>query len=117
MRDAVREGDDSGVPLQFKYEPADCRLYYTADMMVDMGAMWRAAADAKWLGARDCAAGELRGADGGGDDGGRRMVKRAARTTTKSLKVKSVSAERVEALRESMRLTTEFELSKVSAIH
>jgi hypothetical protein len=114
MRDAVREGDDSGVPLQFKYEPADCRLYYTADMMIDMGAMWRAAADAKWLGTADCAAGEFRGSD---DDDKRKMVKRAARATTKSFKVKSVSAEKVDALKASLALTTEFELSKAGANH
>jgi hypothetical protein len=121
MRDAVREGDDSGVPLQFKYEPADCRLYYTADMMLDMTSMWQAAADAKWLGTRDCAAGGFRDADGGddGDDERRKMVKRAAKkgAKTKSVKVKSVSAETAQALRESLALTSEFELSKAGAIH
>lgn len=38
----------AGIPLQFIYEEADCRLYYTPEMTVDATAMWKAAADASW---------------------------------------------------------------------
>ncbi|KAF2817400.1 uncharacterized protein BDZ99DRAFT_405035 [Mytilinidion resinicola] len=50
VRDGLREGDDSGTPLQFRYEEADCRLYYTPEMTVDATAIWKAAADAQWGG-------------------------------------------------------------------
>jgi hypothetical protein len=48
VRDGVRKGDKSGTALQFVYEEADCRLYYTPEMTVDASAVWKAAADAKW---------------------------------------------------------------------
>lgn len=47
VRDALRQNDD-GVALQFKYEEADCRLYFTPAMTVDVSAIWKAAADAQW---------------------------------------------------------------------
>ncbi|KAF2502476.1 peptidase S41 family protein-like protein [Lophium mytilinum] len=50
VRDGLRQGDDSGTPLQFRYEEADCRLYYTPEMTVDVTAIWKAAADAHWSG-------------------------------------------------------------------
>ncbi|EUC36269.1 hypothetical protein COCCADRAFT_34277 [Bipolaris zeicola 26-R-13] len=55
-RDGLRVNDTSGVALQFIYEEADCRLYYTPEMTVDITAVWRAAADAKW-GDKQCVAG------------------------------------------------------------
>ncbi|OCK74901.1 peptidase S41 family protein [Lepidopterella palustris CBS 459.81] len=54
VRDGLREGDDSGTPLQFRYEEADCRLYYTPEMTVDVTAIWKAAADAQWGGKGKC---------------------------------------------------------------
>jgi hypothetical protein len=48
VRDGLRQNDTSETPLQFVYEEADCRLYYTPEMTVDATAMWRAAADAAW---------------------------------------------------------------------
>jgi hypothetical protein len=48
VRDGLKVNDTSGVALQFIYEPADCRLYYTPEMTVDATAMWKAAADAQW---------------------------------------------------------------------
>lgn len=49
-RDGIRQGDDSLTPLQFVYEPADCRLFYTAEMTTDVTAIWKAVADSKWGG-------------------------------------------------------------------
>jgi hypothetical protein len=46
IRDHVR-GDDA-TPLQFKYEAADCRLYYTLDNVFNMTRLWRDAAAATW---------------------------------------------------------------------
>ncbi|OJD31513.1 peptidase s41 family protein [Diplodia corticola] len=48
VRDGLRQGDDTGTPLQFTYETADCRMFYTAEMTLDITAVWKAAADSKW---------------------------------------------------------------------
>jgi hypothetical protein len=47
-RDGLRRNDTSGIALQFIYEEANCRLYYTPAMTVDVTAIWRAAADSQW---------------------------------------------------------------------
>ncbi|KAF9731800.1 hypothetical protein PMIN01_09729 [Paraphaeosphaeria minitans] len=54
VRDAVRSDDDSGIALQFKYEEADCRLYFTPEMTVSVTAIWKAAADALWSDPSKC---------------------------------------------------------------
>ena len=41
---------DEGLPAQFVYEPADCRLFYTPAMITDVTAQWKAAADAAFYG-------------------------------------------------------------------
>ncbi|KAF1938469.1 peptidase S41 family protein-like protein [Clathrospora elynae] len=48
VRDGLRLNDTSSVALQFVYEEADCRLYYTPEMTVDITSVWKAAADAQW---------------------------------------------------------------------
>ncbi|TQN71689.1 Peptidase S41 family protein ustP, partial [Colletotrichum shisoi] len=40
LRDQLRE-DDTSAPLQFRYVPADCRLYLTVDNVYNMTALWR----------------------------------------------------------------------------
>ncbi|KAE8146592.1 hypothetical protein BDV25DRAFT_162185 [Aspergillus avenaceus] len=47
-----------GLPSQFVYEPADCRLFYEPEMVVDVTAMWEAAADAAW-GPKECVHGQV----------------------------------------------------------
>lgn len=59
VRDGIREGDASQTPLQFVYEPADCRIYYTPEMTVDITAAWRAVADSAFNGINHCVAGGL----------------------------------------------------------
>ena len=39
---------DSSVPLQFIYEAADCRVFFTPDMLTNMSVLWSKAADAIW---------------------------------------------------------------------
>jgi hypothetical protein len=56
-RDGLRQNDTSGVALQFVYEEADCRLFYTPEMTVDVTAIWKAAADARWGGSGRCVRG------------------------------------------------------------
>jgi len=46
LRDQVRLGDP--VPLQFKYEAADCRIYYTLANVYNMSRLWRDVATAAW---------------------------------------------------------------------
>lgn len=54
LRDQVRragaDADDGGVPLQFCYLPADCRLYYTLANAYNMTRQWRDAASAMFTG-------------------------------------------------------------------
>jgi hypothetical protein len=59
FRDGIRDGDKTNIPLQFVYEPADCRILYTKQMTVDVTAIWKAAADSTWGGKSHCAAGHL----------------------------------------------------------
>ncbi|OCK80288.1 hypothetical protein K432DRAFT_353352 [Lepidopterella palustris CBS 459.81] len=46
--DNLRKGDTSQTPLEFVYEAADCKLFYTADMYLDVTKVWKAVANAKW---------------------------------------------------------------------
>ena len=43
MLDILRPSNDK-TPLQFAYEPADCRLFYTRDRVLDQSKLWLAAA-------------------------------------------------------------------------
>lgn len=44
MVDDILLDDESETPLQFIYEAADCRLFYTPEMISDGSAAWKAAA-------------------------------------------------------------------------
>ena len=72
-RDGYREGDETNTPLQFVYEPADCRIYYTPAMAVDQTAMWKSVADSAFNGVNRCVAGGL----GSGDESKKRGVSSA----------------------------------------
>lgn len=58
-RDGLRQGDETETPLQFVYEPADCRIFYTPEMTIDISASWRAVADSAFRGINHCVAGAL----------------------------------------------------------
>ena len=58
FRDGIRQGDETQTPLQFVYEPADCRIYYTADMTTDVTVIWKTVYDSVWGGKSACVAGE-----------------------------------------------------------
>lgn len=57
-RDGIREGDTDQTPLQFVYEPADCRIYYTPEMAVDQTVAWKTVADTAFNGIDHCVAGD-----------------------------------------------------------
>ncbi|CAN9326612.1 unnamed protein product [Alternaria alternata] len=61
FRDGIRDGDETNTPLQFVYEPSDCRILYTKAMTVDVTAIWKAVADSTWGGVSHCVAGDLGG--------------------------------------------------------
>ncbi|KAK4031867.1 hypothetical protein C8A01DRAFT_51188 [Parachaetomium inaequale] len=58
-------GEDEGevVPMQFRYEAANCRLFFTWEMAKDVEAVWRRVAEAAWRGGR-CVPGSTTEADG-----------------------------------------------------
>ena len=58
-RDGIRLGDETETPLQFVYEAADCRILYTAEMTVDVTALWKTVADSTWGGKSACVAGDV----------------------------------------------------------
>jgi hypothetical protein len=109
MRDGLRQGDNSGTPVQFIVDPADCRLFYTPDMTVDITRVWTAAADAKWLGKKRCIAGGFKGVpssqpDDEGDDSD--LEKRA--TKSRTVTVKTIAGSAVAALESSFGIVTDF---------
>ncbi|KAM3076897.1 hypothetical protein ACMFMG_003635 [Clarireedia jacksonii] len=59
LRDQIlRDNVNDGLPAQFVYEPADCRLFWTLPMIENVEKVWEAAADAAWKGG-SCVAGVL----------------------------------------------------------
>ncbi|KAF2280549.1 uncharacterized protein EI97DRAFT_439551 [Westerdykella ornata] len=48
IRDNIRKGDESETPLEFVYEAADYRVFYTAEMVRSPEAVWKKAVDARW---------------------------------------------------------------------
>ncbi|KGQ08056.1 hypothetical protein BBAD15_g6654 [Beauveria bassiana D1-5] len=45
VRNAYSGDDPNGFPLHFKYEAANCRLFYTREMVLDVAESWRQAAN------------------------------------------------------------------------
>lgn len=64
FRNQVRK-DAQQVPLQFTYEAADCRIFYTAAMLADYTVLWQAAADALWTNTSLCVSGSTSQASAG----------------------------------------------------
>jgi hypothetical protein len=46
--DNLRMNDTTETPLQFIYEAADCKLFYTVDQIFDVTKVWKAVVDTKW---------------------------------------------------------------------
>ncbi|KAJ4294124.1 hypothetical protein N0V90_007814 [Kalmusia sp. IMI 367209] len=59
LRDVIQEDHiDDGLAAQFVHEDADCRLFYTKDMIVDVTNTWKKAAYVAWQGGK-CVVGGL----------------------------------------------------------
>jgi hypothetical protein len=59
FRDGWRDNAVYDYPLQFLYEPADCRILYTKEMTYDVAAVWKTVADSTWGGKSHCIAGDV----------------------------------------------------------
>ena len=55
LRDQIRR--DENFPLQFAYEAADCRIFYTPQTFNNYAALWQYAADAIWTNPKLCVQG------------------------------------------------------------
>jgi hypothetical protein len=53
MRNAIKPDDPDRMALQFTYEPADCRIWFTPEMVLDIRALWSVVAETAW-GGRKC---------------------------------------------------------------
>jgi len=45
LKDNLRQGDASKMPLEFMYEAADCRMFFTAPMISDVTQVWKGVVD------------------------------------------------------------------------
>jgi len=110
-RDGLRQNDTSGVPLQFMYEEADCRLYYTPEMTVDASSIWKAAADAQWNGKGSCVS-------GGGYGGKRSAHQVTTKLSPRRVQVASTMAvKQVQAFEGSFSLKTECKMKGDGFMH
>ncbi|KAJ5511769.1 Interphotoreceptor retinol-binding [Penicillium expansum] len=55
LRDQVRQDDTERTPLQFLYQPADCRIFYTPQTWYNFTNLWNYAAEATWQNPALCA--------------------------------------------------------------
>ncbi|KAF4911772.1 Peptidase S41 family protein ustP [Colletotrichum fructicola] len=67
LRDQLRK-DDTSMPLQFRYDPADCRLYFTLDNVYNMTALWHDVFRAAFEDPSICVEGSTEYASQGGRD-------------------------------------------------
>lgn len=79
LRDNIPQGDTEQIPLQFIYEPADCRIFYTAETVASPSALWEYVANVAW-GGNKCAWGNItaaaakNGSSPGGGSGNNRTT-------------------------------------------
>ncbi|KAM0276574.1 hypothetical protein ACHAQH_006627 [Verticillium albo-atrum] len=62
-RNAYTTDDIDGYPVHFRYEAANCKLFYTLPMLFDVSEIWRSAADIAW-GNGTCVSGSTVNDDG-----------------------------------------------------
>ncbi|PLB48692.1 hypothetical protein P170DRAFT_382985 [Aspergillus steynii IBT 23096] len=56
LRDQVRHNDRTNLPLQFVYEPANCRIFFTPKTWYNYTNLWIYAAEAAWQNPKRCVA-------------------------------------------------------------
>ena len=65
LKDQIRK--DSEIPLQFTYEAADCRIFYTTPMITDYTVLWTTAANAIWKNSSLCVDGSTNNPSAGNE--------------------------------------------------
>lgn len=105
VRDGLKYNDTSGVALQFIYEEADCRLYYTPEMTTDITALWKAAADAQWGNSGKCVS-----------DGGYGQ-KRSSHDVTTKLSSRRVHVSQATAMKQLQAFEKSFSLETNCKMH
>ncbi|CAN9091492.1 unnamed protein product [Alternaria alternata] len=50
LKDNLRQNDASATPLEFMYEAADCRMWFTGKMITDVTEVWKGVADRMFRG-------------------------------------------------------------------
>ncbi|KAB8297035.1 hypothetical protein EYC80_002433 [Monilinia laxa] len=50
LRSNMHDGDKTATPLQFQYEAANCRLFYTEEDIYDISGLWRRVQSVVWRG-------------------------------------------------------------------
>ncbi|KAL6708366.1 hypothetical protein ACN47E_003290 [Coniothyrium glycines] len=111
VRDGLRQNDSSQTALQFVYEEADCRLYYTPEMTVDITSVWKAAADARWSSNGKCVSGGNYGQKRSAAEVTRKLIPRRARVS------RGAALNQVLAFEKSFKLETECKLKGDGFMH
>lgn len=110
VRDGLPQNDTTGIALQFVYEEADCRLYYTPEMTVDITALWKAAADAQWGQGGKCVA--------GGNHGQKRSYEATTQLKPRRVHVsQAVAAKKVQSFEDSFGLETNCRMTGDGFMH
>lgn len=104
VRDGIRKGDETQTPLQFVYEAADCRLWYTAEMTVDVTAMWEKTVDVAW-GGDTCVQGGLSSNGAKGKRDSSAAVHKAHQRLQK--RKKGMTADKIAALEGTLGIWTD----------
>ncbi|KAI4849074.1 hypothetical protein E4T44_03567 [Aureobasidium sp. EXF-8845] len=58
LRNGIRRNDNEKTPYQFLYEPAECKVFYTKQMVMDQSVVWKTVADTVWGEGNACVAGD-----------------------------------------------------------
>jgi hypothetical protein len=69
LRDNIPHGDTEGIPLQFVFEPANCRVFYTAGSVSEPVRLWEQVVAVAW-GGGECAWGGMDTVVGNNGSGG-----------------------------------------------
>ena len=111
VRDGLAQNDTTGIALQFVYEEADCRLYYTPEMTVDITALWKGAADVQWGQNGKCVA-------GGSNDQKRSSFEATTKLKPRRVHVShAVAVKKVQTFESSFNLKTNCHLTGDGFMH
>ncbi|KAI4600506.1 hypothetical protein KJ359_000861 [Pestalotiopsis sp. 9143b] len=90
LRDQVRNATEPvGPPLQFQYQAADCRLWFTLNNVLNVTNLWRDVADAAWTDSSRCVA-DSTGYTATSADGSAMVPKPPPQTTAVAIDVPAI---------------------------